>query len=51
MEIMVNIKFEQLLKVINRLPVAKIIQLKAELSEKSISKLNSTSPVDFQKFY
>jgi hypothetical protein len=50
MELKVDIGFEQLLKVINQLPAAKIIQLKAELSQKSINKENPTYEGDFQKF-
>jgi hypothetical protein len=50
MELKVDIGFEQLLKVINQLPVAKIIQLKAELSGKSINNENSSYTGDFQKF-
>jgi len=50
MELKVDIGFEQLLKVINQLPTAKIIQLKAELSEKSINNEKSALTGNFEKF-
>jgi len=50
MELKVDIGFEQLLKVINQLPAAKIIQLKAELSGKSRTNEKSAYTGDFQNF-
>jgi hypothetical protein len=50
MELKVEIGFEQLLKVINQLPAAKIIQLKAELSGKSRNSESPTYTGYFQNF-
>ena len=50
MELKVDIGFEQLLKAINQLPAAKIVQLKAELSAKKTDGKEQTSTDDFQKF-
>ena len=49
MELKVDIGFDQLMKAINQLPAAKIMQLKAELSEKSINESPAFTG-DFQKF-
>ena len=50
MELKVDIGFDQLLKAINQLPAAKIVQLKAELSAKRIGNKNQAPSSDFQKF-
>lgn len=50
MELKVDIGFDQLLKAINQLPAAKIIQLKAELSAKKTDGKDETGNDDFQKF-
>jgi hypothetical protein len=49
MELKVDIGFDQLLKAINQLPAAKIAQLKAELSTKTVSNKNHVHSNDFQK--
>ncbi len=49
MELKVDIGFEQLVQAIKQLPEAKIMQLKAELSEKHFSKKSSQASIDFQK--
>lgn len=50
MELKVDIGFDQLLKAINQLPAAKIVQLKAELSTKKVSNNTHVHSGDFQKF-
>jgi len=50
MELKVDIGFDQLLKAINQLPAAKIVQLKVELSTKKVRNKDQTSSGDFQNF-
>lgn len=49
MELKVDIGFEQLVQAIRQLPASKIMQLKAELSEKVPASKKSESNADFQK--
>jgi hypothetical protein len=50
MELKVDIGFEQLVQAIKQLPEGKIMQLKAELSERTSTKKQSFTSADLQKF-
>ncbi len=50
MELKVNIGYEQLLILVKQLPAAKIMQLKAELSNNYIGKKSASDISDFQQF-
>lgn len=50
MELMVDVKYEEVLKLVKQLPAAKIRQLKSALDEKFIEKKANREISDFQKF-
>jgi len=50
MELKIDIEYEQLLKLAKQLPAAKIVQLKAELSDNLIEKKSEADISEFQNF-
>jgi hypothetical protein len=49
-ELKINIDYQQLMELIKQLPAAKIIELKAELSDNFIGKKSASDISDFQQF-
>ena len=50
MELTIEIKYEQLLRLVKQLPAAKMVQLKSELSESLIEEKSKSDNSEFQNF-
>lgn len=50
MELKIDLEYEQLLTLVKQLPAAKIVQLKAELSDKLIERKSKSDISEFKNF-